>query len=88
MLEAIALAWAAIALSFAFFRAVMLGCGPPELRHSDLVEVIPAEIQKYETERVSSNWRRTEQTTILSSALQSTAVYRAQNMRSKDEIDS
>lgn len=56
MLGAVALAWAAIALSSALFGAVMLGCRSTVFRHGIQVEVILAEIRQYETERVGSDW--------------------------------
>ena len=46
MLEAMALDYAAVALSFPFFGAVVLGCGSTIFRHSVQVEKIPAEIRQ------------------------------------------
>lgn len=56
MLRAVAHAWTAIALPFAFFGAVMLGRGLAYLRHSMYVETSPAQMQVYRLEREDGSW--------------------------------
>lgn len=56
MLRAVAHAWAAIALPFAFFGAVMLGCGLAQLRHSIYVESSPTQMRLYRLEREGGSW--------------------------------